>query len=78
MKAIVRHKYLQMPQIIKQMTNKPLCKAKIHRLAHQITSIQILTISIDFKVISQAKLQVSKYKVKLHTIQVAQVIPLKF
>jgi len=43
-----------------------------------ILSIQILTISTDFRVISLAKLQVYKYKVKLHTIQVVQVIPLKF
>ena len=76
--AIVRHKFLQTPQIIKEMNSIQIfCKVKILQLALQAT-ITHRTISIDFKVISLEKLQVFKYKVRIHTIQADKVIPLKF
>ena len=79
MKAIVRHKFLRMPQIIKEMNSKLIfLKAKIHQLELRVTLIQIQIISIDFKVASLEKLRIFKFKVKIHTIRVAKVIPLKF
>ena len=78
MKTIVRLKYLQMPQIFKEMTRiRLLRKAKTLQLAWQAT-IALRIISIDFKVIFLEKLQVFKYKVKIHTIRADKVIPLKF